>query len=68
VSVRSFQVDAGEAGERLDRLAARRLGVSRSAVQRLIGNGRLLVEDAKAAPSYRVRGGELVEARLPKKG
>jgi 23S rRNA pseudouridine1911/1915/1917 synthase len=61
-------VDAGEAGERLDRLAARRLGVSRSAVQRLIGNGRLLVEDAKAAPSYRVRGGELVEARLSEEG
>ncbi len=61
-------MDAGEAGERLDRLAARRLGVSRSAVQRLIGNGRLLVEDAKAAPSYRVRGGELVEARLSEEG
>jgi 23S rRNA pseudouridine1911/1915/1917 synthase len=61
-------VDAGEAGERLDRLAARRLDVSRSAVQRLIGDGRLLVEDAKAAPSYRVRGGELVEARLPDEG
>ena len=61
-------MDAGEAGERLDRLAARRLDVSRSAVQRLIGDGRLLVEDAKAAPSYRVRGGELVEARLSEEG
>lgn len=28
----------------------------------------MLVEDAKAAPSYRVRGGELVEARLPDEG
>jgi 23S rRNA pseudouridine1911/1915/1917 synthase len=28
----------------------------------------LLVEDAKAAPSYRVRGGELVEARLSEEG
>jgi 23S rRNA pseudouridine1911/1915/1917 synthase len=61
-------VDAGEAGERLDRLAARRLEVSRSAVQRLIEDGLLLVEDEKVAPSYRVRGGELVEARLPEEG
>ena len=37
-------------------------------MQRLIGNGRLLVEDATAAPSYRVRGGELVEARLSEEG
>jgi 23S rRNA pseudouridine1911/1915/1917 synthase len=34
-------------------------------VQRLIEDGLLLVEDEKVAPSYRVRGGELVEARLP---
>ncbi len=61
-------MDAGEAGERLDRLAARRLDVSRSAVQRLIEDGLLLVEDVEVAPSYRVRGGELVEARLPEEG
>lgn len=61
-------MEADEAGERLDRLAARRLNVSRSAVQRMIEDGHLLVEDAKIAPSYRVRGGELVEARLPEEG
>jgi 23S rRNA pseudouridine1911/1915/1917 synthase len=37
-------------------------------VQRMIETGLLLVEDAKVAPSYRVRGGELVEARLPELG
>ncbi|MDP9478200.1 MAG: RluA family pseudouridine synthase [Actinomycetota bacterium] len=60
-----FEVDPSEAGERLDRLAARRLGTSRSAVQRLIGDGLLLVENVRVAPSYRVRDGERVEARLP---
>lgn len=60
-----FEVDPSEAGERLDRLAARRLGTSRSAVQRLIGDGLLLVENVRVAPSYRVRNGERVEARLP---
>ncbi len=58
-------MDPTEAGERLDRLAARRLDVSRSAVQRLIENGRLLVEGVVVAPSYRVRNGERVEAKLP---
>ena len=66
--VQSFEVDPSEAGERLDRLAARRLDVSRSAVQRLIENGFLLVADAKVSPSYRLRGGERVEARLSEKG
>ena len=61
-------MEADEAGERLDRLAAQRLDVSRSAVQRMIEDGLLLVEDAKVAPSYRVRGGELVEAWLPEEG
>lgn len=61
-------MEAGEAGERLDRLAARRLDVSRSAVQRLIEDGHLLVGDAKVAPSYRVRGGEHVQARLTEEG
>jgi len=64
----SFEVDAGEAGERLDRLAAQRLDVSRSAVRRLIEEGRLLVENANVAPSYRVRGGERVHARLSVEG
>jgi 23S rRNA pseudouridine1911/1915/1917 synthase len=68
VSDRIFRVDAGETGERLDQLAARRLDVSRSAVQRMIKDGLLLVEDAKVAPSYRVRDGERIEARLPEEG
>ncbi|MGH3144188.1 MAG: RluA family pseudouridine synthase [Rubrobacter sp.] len=62
---RRFEVDASEAGERLDRLAGRRLEMSRSAARRLIEGGHVLVENAEAAPSYRVRGGEHVEASLP---
>jgi 23S rRNA pseudouridine1911/1915/1917 synthase len=34
----------------------------------MIEDGLLLIEDAKVAPSYRVRGGELVEAQLPEEG
>ncbi len=60
-------MDPSEAGERLDRLAARRLGASRSTIQRIIREGSLWVDGGAAVASYRVRGGERVEARLPER-
>jgi 23S rRNA pseudouridine1911/1915/1917 synthase len=68
VPAESFRVEPPEAGDRLDRLAARRLGLSRSLVQRLIREGDLLVDGEEASPSYKVGGGQLVEARLPEEG
>jgi 23S rRNA pseudouridine1911/1915/1917 synthase len=64
VPLHTFEVDPSEAGERLDRLAARRLDTSRSNIQRIIQEGSLWVDGEAAAASYRVRGGERVEARL----
>jgi 23S rRNA pseudouridine1911/1915/1917 synthase len=61
----SFDVEPTEAGERLDRLAARRLETSRSLVQRIIQEGLIVVDGERVASSYRVRGGERVEARIP---
>ena len=61
----TFRVEPAEAGERLDRLAARRLGLSRSLVQRLIGDGSLFLDGEEASPSYKVRDGQLVEVQLP---
>lgn len=63
--LQSFDVAPSEAGERLDRLAARRLGTSRSTIQRIIREGSLRVDGEPAGASDRVRGGERVEARLP---
>jgi 23S rRNA pseudouridine1911/1915/1917 synthase len=68
VPAESFRVEPAEAGERLDRLAARRLGLSRSLVQRLIGVGDLQVDGEDTSPSYKVRYGQLIEARLPEEG
>jgi 23S rRNA pseudouridine1911/1915/1917 synthase len=68
VPLRSFDVDPTEAGERLDRLAARRLDLSRSVIQRIIQNEALRIDGEKAVSSYRVRGGERVEARVPEEG
>jgi len=65
VQLRTFNVDRAEAGERLDRLAARRLDTSRSIVQRIIQEGLLWVDGEAAGSSYRVRGGERIEARMP---
>jgi 23S rRNA pseudouridine1911/1915/1917 synthase len=66
--LRTFEVDPADAGERLDRLAARRLETSRSMVQRIIQKGLLRVDGEEAVPSYRVRGGERIEARMPEEG
>ena len=64
----SFRVEPAEAGDRLDRLAARRLGVSRSLVQRLIGEGDLLIDGEQVSPSHKVRDGQLIETQLPEEG
>ncbi len=58
----------GEAGERLDRLAAERLDLSRSAVRRLLDGGSLLVGGRQESASYKVRDGEIVEADMPDEG
>jgi 23S rRNA pseudouridine1911/1915/1917 synthase len=67
VSLRSFDVDPAEAGERLDRLAARRLDTSRNIIQRIIQEGLVWVDGEVAGSSYKVRGGERVVARLPER-
>jgi 23S rRNA pseudouridine1911/1915/1917 synthase len=68
VPLRSFTVDPAERGERLDRLAARRLGTSRSLVQRLIEQNLLLVDGKVASRSYKVRNGQSVEVQVPEEG
>jgi 23S rRNA pseudouridine1911/1915/1917 synthase len=68
VPSRTFDVDPAQAGERLDSLAARRFGLSRSRVRGLIEQNLLLLDGREVSPSYRVRGGQCVEARLPEEG
>jgi 23S rRNA pseudouridine1911/1915/1917 synthase len=64
----TFDVDPSEAGQRLDRLAADRLNVSRTTVQRIIQERRLLVDGEVVVRSHRVRGGERVEAWISEEG
>jgi 23S rRNA pseudouridine1911/1915/1917 synthase len=56
-----ISVAAGDAGKRLDQfLAARLESVSRARVQQLIAHGKVLVNDASAKASLKLRGGERV--------
>jgi len=59
----SFEVTLEEAGERLDKLVARRIGVSRSAARRMIESGLARVDGSEVAPAYKARAGERVEAQ-----
>ncbi len=52
-------------GVRLDVYLAGRLSLSRSRVQELIGAGEVRVQGRVVKSSYRVRGGEAVEVRIP---
>jgi 23S rRNA pseudouridine1911/1915/1917 synthase len=65
---RTFDVAPHEAGERLDRLAARRLDMSRNIVQRIIQEGALRVDGERAVASRRVTAGERIEAEVPEEG
>jgi 23S rRNA pseudouridine1911/1915/1917 synthase len=68
LQIRTFVVNPAEAGERLDRLAALRLDISRGVVQRIIQAGYLLVDGEKADSSHRVRTGERIEAQISQGG
>ncbi len=63
-AVERFEVGPEEAGERLDRLLARRLGVSRSAARRMIEGGLVLVGGEGSTPSHKAHAGERIEARI----
>jgi 23S rRNA pseudouridine1911/1915/1917 synthase len=61
----TFEVAAGEAGERLDAYLAARINEwSRARLQRLIEDGDVLVAGRERKPSYKLRAGDTVEVEL----
>jgi len=60
-----WEVAAGDAGRRVDVALAARLGLSRTAVQRLVRDGRVLVDGAPAGKHHVLRAGEQVRWELP---
>ena len=64
----SASVPPGAAGERLDRFLSELEEVgSRSAAERLLAEGRVLVDGTLRAKSYRLEGGEELELDLPER-
>ncbi len=63
--MKNFEVAPEEAGERLDKLVAQRLGLSRSAARRMIEESLVQVDGVEeVSPAHRMRSGEWVEAQL----
>lgn len=58
-------VASEEAGQRLDHFLVKRLNVSRARVQQLISEKKILLNDAPAKASLKLRGGERVTALGP---
>jgi 23S rRNA pseudouridine1911/1915/1917 synthase len=61
-----FEVGEEAAGQRLDRFLATHLNdISRTHVQALIDEGRVLVNGRAKKPSYKLEAGETVEVKIP---
>jgi 23S rRNA pseudouridine1911/1915/1917 synthase len=61
-------VPAEAAGERLDRFLAAAPGIgSRAEAERLVGEGRVLVDGARRPKSYRLAGGEAIAVDVPER-
>jgi 23S rRNA pseudouridine1911/1915/1917 synthase len=61
-----FEVTAEAAGQRLDRFLSSRLpDVSRTRIQVLLGEGRILVDGLVRKPSHRIEPGETIRVDLP---
>ena len=56
----SFAIDPAAAGQRLDQFLAAHLNVSRARVQQLIAEEKILLNDAPAKASFKLRGGERI--------
>ncbi len=62
----SFAISEAEAGERIDAAVAAEFDeLTRSAVQKLIASGSVLVNDAVVAKNYKVRTGDFIKVTLP---
>lgn len=58
-------VQISEEGQRLDTFLAKRTGVTRSQIQRLIERGNVLVRGKAVSQHYRVKAGDLVSVNIP---
>lgn len=60
-----ISVSSDDAGQRLDNFLVPRLNVSRARIQHLLSDGKILLNDAPAKPSLKLRGGESITVLSP---
>jgi 23S rRNA pseudouridine1911/1915/1917 synthase len=65
MSGENFVVQVSEAGERLDMFCAKKTGVTRSQIQKLIEKGNILVGGSTVKPNYKVKTNDLLSLIIP---
>jgi 23S rRNA pseudouridine1911/1915/1917 synthase len=67
VRVKNIEVQISEAGKRIDIFLAKRTGITRSQIQRLITQGNVLINSKEVSQNYRLKSKDLISINLPDK-
>lgn len=65
MNIQSLQIQQESAGERIDRYVAQSLEMTRSAVQNLLDDGHILVNDKAVGKNYRLKDQDTVQVVIP---
>jgi len=63
--IQNIAVQTSEAGERIDTFLARKTGITRSQIQKLITSGRVIVNNKDVDQNYRLRVKDLISLSVP---
>ncbi len=67
MQIKNIIVQTSETGERLDTFLAKKTGITRSQIQRLIEKGRVLVNNKDISQNYRLKANDLIYLSIPDK-
>jgi 23S rRNA pseudouridine1911/1915/1917 synthase len=67
MQIKNIIVQISETGERLDTFLAKKTGITRSQIQRLIEKGNVLVNNKDISQNYRLKAKDLISLRIPDK-
>ncbi|GAB4423297.1 MAG: RluA family pseudouridine synthase [Thermodesulfovibrionales bacterium] len=67
MGIEKIVVQISEEGQRLDTFLAKKTGITRSQIQRLIDKGYVLVNSTPVSQSYRIKAKDVITLRMPEK-
>jgi len=67
MKMRDIVVHSSDVGERIDSFLAKKTGITRSQIQRLIDEGNILVNKKAVSQNYRVKGEDVISLTIPEK-